>query len=261
MEKRYASDNGWVKKLLTKMKSAAARDFEMTGHPETIWLSSSEEGCEGNGFGVNILVVNGPDKARYYGSKIVSLVKQKNFKAEKDIVGVFEDALRDLEKSFAPSLSGGIIEEHLQDQLILPMAIAQGSSRMVTGELSNHTRTAIHVAEKVSGAKFSIDESNKQEIVIECEGIGFRIHNFEINQKLYNRMMPQKKTDLENDLKQFVVESTSKFPGCIMDLARFPKTVKIRGPEKAFLEGAKEIRRIFHFYELNDLGGGGSVKW
>ncbi|CAG8791195.1 24325_t:CDS:2, partial [Gigaspora rosea] len=51
---------------------------------------------------------------------------------------------------------GGCVDEHLQDQLIIFMAIAEGKSQIVTGPISLHTRTAIHFAEIMSSAKFNI---------------------------------------------------------------------------------------------------------
>ena len=72
----------------------------------------------------------------------------------------------------APSFVG--IDEHMQDQLILPMALATKRSRIVCSgeELTLHTRAAIWVAEKMTSAKFEIRLDNGA-IEIVCDGCGF----------------------------------------------------------------------------------------
>lgn len=95
---------------------------------------------------------------------------------------------------------GGCVDEWLQDQLILYMALADGTSELVTGSLTQHTQTAIWVAEQVvPGVKFEVvrlddSEEEKQRTkessnvennmygqegrisgrhLIRCKGIGF----------------------------------------------------------------------------------------
>jgi RNA 3'-phosphate cyclase len=87
--------------------------------------------------------------------------------------------------------AGGCVDEWLQDQLILYMALAKGTSRMLTGCLTLHTRTAIDVAKQlVRGVQFEVtkvasgestarssDEYGKDGLVhgqhiITCTGIG-----------------------------------------------------------------------------------------
>jgi RNA 3'-terminal phosphate cyclase (ATP) len=75
------------------------------------------------------------------------------------------------------------------------MALAEGRSKLVTGPITLHTRTAIHFVETVSGAKFHIKKLDSSEslvsiqdekdinsldwdegmYLIECEGIGLKI--------------------------------------------------------------------------------------
>jgi RNA 3'-terminal phosphate cyclase (ATP) len=52
--------------------------------------------------------------------------------------------------------SGGCVDEWLQDQLILFMALAHGTSEMVTGALTLHTKTAIMHATDLCGASFDV---------------------------------------------------------------------------------------------------------
>lgn len=51
------------------------------------------------------------------------------------------------------------------------MALAKGHSRIRTGPLSLHTKTAIHIAELITKVKFNVTEDGSTNI-IECDGIG-----------------------------------------------------------------------------------------
>jgi RNA 3'-terminal phosphate cyclase (ATP) len=88
---------------------------------------------------------------------------------------------------------GGCVDEWLQDQLILYMALARGTSKMITGSLTLHTQTAIQVAERMCNATFRVERlSNDKDTtgeeatseygregriagrhLIQCQGIGF----------------------------------------------------------------------------------------
>jgi RNA 3'-terminal phosphate cyclase (ATP) len=57
---------------------------------------------------------------------------------------------------YATLQDGGCVDEWLQDQLIIFMALAEGSSEMLTGSLTLHTQTAIWIAEEMSGVKFEV---------------------------------------------------------------------------------------------------------
>ncbi|KAI9347808.1 RNA 3'-terminal phosphate cyclase-domain-containing protein [Zopfochytrium polystomum] len=71
---------------------------------------------------------------------------------------------------------GGCVDEFLQDQIVIFMALAEGTSTVVTGPLSLHTRTAIHVAELMTKAKFTVeplgDGTARQRV--SCVGIGLK---------------------------------------------------------------------------------------
>ena len=60
----------------------------------------------------------------------------------------------------------------LQDQLIVFMALAEGHSRVETCALTEHTRSAIAVAEALTPARFKVVESGNGACLIECEGAG-----------------------------------------------------------------------------------------
>jgi len=72
---------------------------------------------------------------------------------------------------------GGCVDEHLQDQLIVFMALANGVSRVRVGEVSLHTQTAIWVAEKLTDAKFTTTRQPDGTNIIECHGIGLENPN------------------------------------------------------------------------------------
>ena len=48
---------------------------------------------------------------------------------------------------------------HMQDQMIIFMALATGESVLRCGPLTLHTESAIHVAEQLTGAKFTIRQA------------------------------------------------------------------------------------------------------
>ena len=64
---------------------------------------------------------------------------------------------------------GGACDEWCQDQLILFMALAQGESELLTGSLTQHTQTAIWLAQRLTNVKFEIqrlvtkDDDNNNE--------------------------------------------------------------------------------------------------
>lgn len=69
--------------------------------------------------------------------------------------------------------AGSCVDEHVQDQLIIFMALARGVSRVrCTLPLTMHTKTAIYIAEIITNAKFNVMEEGSTGI-IECNGIGF----------------------------------------------------------------------------------------
>lgn len=81
---------------------------------------------------------------------------------------------------------GGCVDEYLQDQLIIYMALAQGKSEIITGSLTLHTRTAIWTAEQCCDARFHVERRDDKEDAtpdaqgrisgryrISCIGIGY----------------------------------------------------------------------------------------
>jgi RNA 3'-terminal phosphate cyclase (ATP) len=58
-------------------------------------------------------------------------------------------------------LSKAAVDDHLMDQLVIFMALAEGRSEIVGREPTLHTRTAIAVAEILTTAKFEIQKLNE----------------------------------------------------------------------------------------------------
>ena len=123
----------------------------------------SRDCCQSNGSGI-VLVAKTSTGCILGGSALGSSKLSSN----KTGVKAAEEFLEAVE-------CGGCVDKHIQDQLIIFMALAPGRSELVTGPLTLHTETAIHIAEKLTGAKFSIEncQDNNRGWRIICEGIGF----------------------------------------------------------------------------------------
>jgi len=70
--------------------------------------------------------------------------------------------------------AGGCVDKYIQDQMIIFMSLARGQSRLLCGPLTLHTETAIHIAQTLTGAKFTVCPSpgTHNSWMITCEGIG-----------------------------------------------------------------------------------------
>jgi len=64
----------------------------------------------------------------------------------------------------------GCVDEYLQDQLILYMALASGQSELVVGSLTLHTQSAISVAEQLCGISFQVDKMDGFEGEVDADG-------------------------------------------------------------------------------------------
>lgn len=67
----------------------------------------------------------------------------------------------------------GCVDEYLQDQLIILMALAKGTSTLRIGTPTLHTRTAMYFTEKMTGVDFSMEKQEDGSHIISVEGIGF----------------------------------------------------------------------------------------
>ncbi|KLO12026.1 RNA 3'-terminal phosphate cyclase [Schizopora paradoxa] len=69
---------------------------------------------------------------------------------------------------------GGCVDEYLQDQIIIFMALAKGKSSIAIGPVTLHTKTAIWVAEQMTSARFELTEldTDRGLSLLTCEGSG-----------------------------------------------------------------------------------------
>eukprot|EP00540_Astrosyne_radiata_P001863 CAMPEP_0116837300 /NCGR_PEP_ID=MMETSP0418-20121206/8576_1 /TAXON_ID=1158023 /ORGANISM="Astrosyne radiata, Strain 13vi08-1A" /LENGTH=298 /DNA_ID=CAMNT_0004467167 /DNA_START=206 /DNA_END=1102 /DNA_ORIENTATION=- len=140
-----------------------------------------EQNAFGNGTGI-LIVATTTTGCLLAGSALGSPkkhFKEVGTKAAEELVSTLHD--------------GGCVDEWLQDQLVLFMALAGGTSELLTGSLTLHTQTAIGLAEQVCGVKFEItklEEGNETvthdeggvygkdgripgKHLVRCQGIGF----------------------------------------------------------------------------------------
>ncbi|EJU06379.1 RNA 3'-terminal phosphate cyclase [Dacryopinax primogenitus] len=124
-----------------------------------------DQNCIGSGMGI-VLVARTNTGCVLAGSALG--VKGKSVKE------VGEEAARELGKNL---LEGGCVDEYMQDQMIIFLALAGGRSTIRTGPLTLHTKAAIWVAEQMTSARFTIEEEVDRHGVatnlIHCDGIGW----------------------------------------------------------------------------------------
>lgn len=111
------------------------------------------------------------EKAISTGAGMVLWVPQAGFTAlgRKGLPAdkVAETAVEPLLKFLA---SGAQVDEHLADQLLIPCALAQGTSRYTTETITDHTRTnAYLLSQWLPDVSIEIDEEGKQ---VTVQGIG-----------------------------------------------------------------------------------------
>ncbi|EFN86237.1 RNA 3'-terminal phosphate cyclase [Harpegnathos saltator] len=123
----------------------------------------------GNGSGINIVCITSTDC--FFGGSGLG-------RGPRDTSSPGKTAAEDILK---PILTGACVDEHMQDQMIILMTLAEGVSRIKVGDkqLTSHTQTAMQVAEIMLGNRglhFNLLESadNKGTLsyVLECQGCG-----------------------------------------------------------------------------------------
>lgn len=117
----------------------------------------------GNGTGI-IVVAETTTGCRLSGSAL----GRKGIQAEQVGADAAEMLLRNLSY-------GCCVDDYLQDQLIIYMALASGRSRMRTGPITLHTQTAMHISQLMTNAKFNVVQAappSTDSYIIECDGIG-----------------------------------------------------------------------------------------
>lgn len=79
------------------------------------------------------------------------------------------------ENLIAEVKSGTPVDRHLADMLIPYMAVADGSSKILTSQITLHTLTNIRITELVAGVKFKVAGDLGKPGSIEVEGIGLTL--------------------------------------------------------------------------------------
>ncbi|KAJ8277759.1 hypothetical protein GJAV_G00079560 [Gymnothorax javanicus] len=160
-------------KLAKDMSAAAIRTIRKEIKDLYINIQSLQEkdkAC-GNGNGI-IIIAESSTGCIFAGSSL----GKKGVYADKVGLEAAEMLLRNIRHN-------GCVDEFLQDQLIMFMALAKGTSRIRTGPITLHTQTAIHVAEQLTKAKFVVtkaedEHSTSETYIIECQGAGVTNTNF-----------------------------------------------------------------------------------
>eukprot|EP01083_Nonionella_stella_P234837 826348_1 len=112
--------------------------------------------------------LKGPSKG---GGKRSRGKYKQNVATKMDYEEIGRVAARELATDWT-STKGGCTDRWLQDQLIIFMALAKGKSRMKTCALELHAKTAIYIAEMMTGVTFSVSQQ-KDGVLVECDGIGY----------------------------------------------------------------------------------------
>lgn len=120
-----------------------------------------DSNCIGNGSG--ILLVAETDQGIRLGTTGLG---ERGARAENVAAKCANDMVDLLE-------SNSCVDNNNQDQLIIFMALASGKSRMRCLQPTLHTKTAIHVAQLMTQAKFEIEEVSEKEFIISCEGSSY----------------------------------------------------------------------------------------
>ncbi|XP_061680104.1 RNA 3'-terminal phosphate cyclase isoform X2 [Syngnathoides biaculeatus] len=152
-------------KLAKDMAAAAVRTIrrEIKDLYVDIQAVQEKEKAYGNGNGI-IIIAESRTGCLFAGSAL----GKKGVYADKIGTEAAEMLLRNIRHN-------GCVDEFLQDQLIVFMALAKGTSRIRTGAVTLHTQTAVHVAQQMTQAKFTITKCEDElgvTYIIECQGSG-----------------------------------------------------------------------------------------
>lgn len=128
-----------------QLKEYFANDTDYAGVPLNVELSHLTNAV---GSGCGILLVAQTSTGCLMGSSAIGSRKVSN----EDTVRQATSEMRDLLMSGA-----ACVDDYLQDQLILYMALAKGTSEILTNGITLHTRTAIWLAEQLcEGVRFEV---------------------------------------------------------------------------------------------------------
>jgi len=128
------------------------------------------------GFDSQIEIVNAPAKGQ--GTAVFLLAEYENVVAGFTALGargkraerVAEEACQEFIEHHE---SGACLDKHLADQLILPMALANGPSAFTTSEITQHLLTNVWVVERFLAVRFEVEgkEGDKGKVAIGKGGL------------------------------------------------------------------------------------------
>ncbi|KAG1835629.1 RNA 3'-terminal phosphate cyclase domain-containing protein [Suillus variegatus] len=151
--------------IAERMKNAACATLIAAAVSPTIIridaVRETQEEAFGSGGG--ILLFAETDNGCVIGGSSVSTKSRDPEEIGKEAA---EELLRNLRHD-------GCVDEHLQDQIIIFIALAKGRSTIKTGPLTDHTITAIKIAEQMTGATFHLQQNPSGFVIISCDGIGY----------------------------------------------------------------------------------------
>ena len=125
--------------------------------------------------------------------------QQQQQQADMDYHRIGRNAARELISDWK-STKGGCTDRWLQDQLIIFMALAKGKSKLATCALELHTKTAIHIAELMTGVKFQVSNMKDGTVMIECVGIGYNVSGIEsLDMKSVHQAVESAAAEQKND--------------------------------------------------------------
>lgn len=132
----------------------------LPGHVAERQKRQAEKLLRSEGFEPRIDIIDAPSKGR--GSVLFLLAEFENVRAGFTSLGQkgkpAEKVAEDACSEFLHYLeSGAALDQYLADQLILPMALAQGDSSFTTSRITQHLLTNVWVAQQFLGHRFLIE--------------------------------------------------------------------------------------------------------
>jgi len=149
--------------------AVAAKGVLSTAYPSVpiSMQTVKEQHANGNGSGISIVARTG--EGCLLGSDGLGKRGVEPYKVGSEAA---ESLLKELRME-------SCVDQHLQDQLIIFMALANGTSSVKVGELTLHTQTAIWVAELLTEAKFRTTRQEDGTNIIQCQGVGLQNPNID----------------------------------------------------------------------------------
>eukprot|EP01105_Mastigella_eilhardi_P019984 TRINITY_DN4729_c0_g1_i1.p1 TRINITY_DN4729_c0_g1~~TRINITY_DN4729_c0_g1_i1.p1 ORF type:complete len:388 (+),score=97.25 TRINITY_DN4729_c0_g1_i1:39-1202(+) len=144
---------------------AAKGVLEGVAHIPAVCCAAHDVSAESNGIGNWVQVTAVTSTGCVFGCTAIG---ERRITAEE----VGKKAAEEMVETLA---EGGCVDEYLQDQLLVFMALAKGVSRVRVGTISLHSQTAMAVSTQLAGARFNVERISECCNIITCEGTGFHM--------------------------------------------------------------------------------------